>query len=133
MKSSKKLIIFLTFILVIVSGVIVFMAGYGNRDKETNPKEESKAKLHMFFTDENGKPLKDVEIQIVDENHKVIDTIFTDSNGFAESKGLLLGNYYYKQEKVPDGIIIDDLMYDFTLSKPDQVLEAFVECEIENN
>lgn len=125
MMSKKNIIVLIVVIAIGVAGT--YFLGL----TDTNKEEVPKAKLHMFYTDENGKPLKDVEVQIIDKNNNVVDTILTDVNGFGKSNDLLLGTYYYKQKTVPDGIVADEIKYDFYLSKPGQILEAFVECEIE--
>lgn len=91
----------------------------------------AQGKIRFTVTDESNKPLEGVKIQILDEEYNVVDTILTDKDGKASSAWLLLGNYYYRQNDVPDGIVIDTTVYEFKLTKHWQVIEEEVECEIE--
>lgn len=82
-----------------------------------------KGQFKVVKKDENGTPLKGVTFQILDENKKVVQTITTDENGIAQTKELKGGKYYYKEVKVPDGIILDPTEYEFTMDYKDVTKE----------
>lgn len=90
----------------------------------------AKGKISISFTDQDNKPVEGVEVQVLDEKLNIVDTICSDANGIAESKYLLVENYFYKQISVPDGIVIDSTMYDFALTRSMYVLKVSVECEL---
>ncbi len=79
-------------------------------------------KLKVIKVDENNKPLAGVKFNILDENKKIIDTIITDKNGVAESKDLEKGSYYFQEIEAPEGIIVDNTMYDFKVEYDGQVV-----------
>ena len=86
-----------------------------------------KGKLTIIKVDENNKPLAGVTFDILDLDKKVIDTIVTDENGIAKSKELDKGTYYYQETKAPEGIIIDNNLYEFTIETDGQnVIENMV-------
>ena len=72
-------------------------------------------KLKIIKVDENNKPLEGVKFNILDSNKNVIDTIVTDKNGVAESKDLEKGTYYFQEIEAPEGIIVDDTIYEFKI------------------
>ena len=72
-------------------------------------------KLHIIKVDENDEPLEGVKFNIYDENKNLIDTIITNRDGIAKSKDLELGTYYYQEVEAPEGIVVDDKMYEFTV------------------
>ncbi len=72
--------------------------------------------------DENDIPLEGVTFNILDSDKKVIDTIVTNKDGIAESKELIKGKYYYQEISAPDGIVVDDTMYEFKIEENGQVV-----------
>ena len=72
--------------------------------------------LKIIKVDENEKPLQGVKFKIYDSNDKVIQTIVTDANGVAVSDELEKGVYYYQEVDAPEGIIIDNTKYKFTVA-----------------
>ena len=72
-------------------------------------------KLKIIKVDENNKPLAGVKFNILDANKNVIDTIVTDKNGIAESKDLEKGTYYFQEIEAPEGIIVDNTVYEFKI------------------
>ena len=59
-------------------------------------------KIHK--KDEQGKPLKGAEFQVIrDRTKQVIKTVTTDNNGNAEITGLLKDTYTIKETKAPEG------------------------------
>ena len=75
-----------------------------------------KGTLTIIKVDEDENPLKGVTFEIYDEDKNLVDTIVTNEEGVAESNvELVLGKYYYKETKAPEGVIVDDTMYEFEL------------------
>ncbi|MDD3303934.1 MAG: SpaA isopeptide-forming pilin-related protein [Clostridia bacterium] len=74
-----------------------------------------KGKFKIVKKDENNTPLAGVTFQILDANKKVVQTITTGTDGTAETKELKGGTYYYKETKVPAGIILDTTEHEFTM------------------
>ena len=72
-------------------------------------------KLKIIKVDENEIPLAGVKFNILDSNKKVIDTIVTNEEGIAESKELEKGKYYYQEVEAPEGIIVDNTIYEFEI------------------
>ncbi len=72
-------------------------------------------KLHIIKVDENNKPLEGVVFNILDLNKNVVDTITTNADGVAKSKDLEKGTYYYQEIKAPEGLMIDNNYYEFTI------------------
>ena len=65
--------------------------------------------------------LAGAEIQILDANKNVIDTLTTDENGQVKLGNLKVGKYYYKETKAPQGYILDSNEYEFNITKDAQV------------
>ena len=75
-----------------------------------------KSTFTIIKVDENEIPLQGITFDILDSNKNVIDTIVTDENGVAKSKELSLGTYYYQETKVPDGLVLDNHLYEFEVT-----------------
>ncbi len=71
-------------------------------------------------------PLAGVKFEILDSEKNVIDTVVTDENGFAESKALLYGKYYFREVECPDGYIMDSKENEFEIIKDGDVITAIV-------
>ncbi len=84
--------------------------------------EYEKRSLKIIKVDENDVPLEGIEFNILDSSKNVIDTIVTDKDGIATSKELVEGSYYYQETKVPDNIILDNSLHEFTVSKNDEIV-----------
>ena len=72
-------------------------------------------KLRIIKVDENSKPLAGVKFNLYDSNKQLIDTMVTDENGIAVSGDLVKGSYYFQEIEAPQGIVVDNTMYDFTI------------------
>ena len=74
------------------------------------------SKIKLIKVDENHEPLAGVEFDIFDENKEKIDHIVTNENGVAETeKYYEKGTYYIQETKAPEGIVVDDTMYEVEL------------------
>ncbi len=81
--------------------------------------------IEITKVDDSNEPIKGVKFDILDKDHKVVDTITTDSNGKATSKELLIGTYYYKEVSAPKEYVMDTNEYEFEVtSKNTQVLKT---------
>ena len=87
----------------------------------------AKGSLKIVKKTEDNKPLAGVEFQILDANKKVVDTITTNEQGIATTKELSAGTYYYKETKVPDGIVLNSEEVKFDLGY------KLIEKEVINN
>ncbi len=75
-----------------------------------------KAKLQIEKVTEDGKPLEGVTFQIFEKNtNKLVDTITTNKAGYALSKELTQGEYYFKETKAPSNVVIDEQPHYFTM------------------
>jgi len=90
----------------------------------------SKGKISLSLVDQEGAPVKGVEIHIFDADGKIVDTIYTDELGNAISKYLVLGTYYYKQVSVPDEVVIDETRYEVQIVNNFDIVKENVECEL---
>ncbi len=77
-------------------------------------------KLTIIKVDENDKPLAGVKFNIYDLNKKLVDTIVTNDEGVAKSKELEMGKYYYQEIEAPEGIVVDNTMYEFEIVEDGQ-------------
>ena len=84
-------------------------------------------KLKIIKVDENNEPLEGVTFNIYDEDKTLVDTIVTNKEGIAQSKELEKGKYYYQEVSAPEGIIVDDTMYEFEIVEDGQnVIENMI-------
>ena len=70
--------------------------------------------------------MEGVKFEILDENDNVVDTIVTDKNGFAETKSLLLGTYYYREAEAPANVVMDTQKHQFSLTENNQIIPKTV-------
>lgn len=92
---------------------------------------KEKGKLAITTYDNTGKTLAGVTFEVKDEDNNLVDTITTDENGFAQTVGLALGEYYYTEVKVPENVIIDTEKHHFILNENDQVIKKTIVNEYE--
>ena len=93
--------------------------------KKTVKNERVRGYIEITKVDDSNSPIKDVKFDILDSNHKKVDTITTDSNGKATSKDLLIGKYYYKEVSAPKEYVMDSNEYEFEVTaKNTQVLKT---------
>lgn len=89
----------------------------------------ARGKVELLLMDQEERPIENVKIEIFDLEHHLVDEIFTDENGYATSKYLLLGKYYYKQTYVPETIVIDENEYEFAILNNWDLVKEIVMCE----
>ena len=78
--------------------------------------------IKIIKVDENDVPLEGIKFNILDFNKNIIDTIVTNKEGIAESKDLTMGTYYYQEIDVPDGIALDNNLYEFKVTEHGQLV-----------
>ncbi len=89
--------------------------------------------LKIVKVDDANMPLSGVTFQILDSNKKVIETVVTDKQGLATTKQLVNGTYYYRETKVPAGVIIDTNVYEFKISESNLVTKKIVNQKEKGN
>lgn len=92
----------------------------------TNKKVTAALKI-VKVDDIEGAPIKGAVFEILNSKGKVIDTITTDSNGVATSTNLEIGKYYYREKSVPNGYVLDNKKYEFSIDS-----EKIVEKKVVN-
>ena len=92
----------------------------------------AKGKLKIVKKDSNNKPLSGVTFEITDKDGNKVDEITTGSDGVAITKDLitLLSPYKYQEKVVPENIVKDEKLYDFTLESNGQVIEKDITNKI---
>lgn len=78
--------------------------------------EKIVGKLFVKFLNDNGEPLADCKLEIYDEEEYYLTEVITDENGYGEVT-LDAGKYYALQTDGPVGYIIDETIYEFTISE----------------
>ena len=78
--------------------------------------KEGTAKLRKTSTD--GKPLKGAVYSLYKSNNELVkDGLFTDSYGETPSvEGLAWGDYYFKEDKAPNGYVLSNEKIEFTIN-----------------
>ncbi len=70
--------------------------------------EPKKARIKILKLDEFGDQLEGVKFEILNSKKKVIDTLTTNSSGYAVSDELDLGTYYYREVSAKSNLVIMD-------------------------
>ena len=68
----------------------------------------------------NKKNLSNIKFLLYKSDGTYLDTLITDSNGYAKKDGLILGNYYLIEENSNNDYIIDKSKYFFTISQKER-------------
>ncbi|MBO5477096.1 MAG: Cys-Gln thioester bond-forming surface protein [Clostridia bacterium] len=76
--------------------------------------ERITGKLVITKVDDANKPLENVTFGIYDEEGYLVTSVTTDAEGKA-SVNVGYGTYYFKETSAPEGYIMDDTMYKFTV------------------
>lgn len=112
---------------------IIFMSTKTFATQSSNnlpTKTETKKDIGGYLTIKNYTneklPLSGIKFKILDENKIVINTLVTNDKGFAKSKKLPPGTYYYKQVEAPLDVDINDTEYKFRISDDKQVIPKTV-------
>lgn len=83
-------------------------------------------KLKIIKKDQNGSPIEGVKFTIYDKNDNVVQSIYTDSNGIAQSNKLELGKYKFEEVSAPSYVEMTEGKVSFSLTEDNQVVEKEV-------
>ena len=76
--------------------------------------------------------LEGVKFLLYDENNTYIDTITTNSNGYAKYEGLKVGKYYVIEENINNNYILDNNKYYFEIKQNNQY-DSIINTKLEIN
>ena len=68
----------------------------------------------------NKKNLSNIKFLLYKDDNTYLDTLITDSNGYAKKEDLRLGNYYLIEDSSNNNYIIDNSKYYFTISQKER-------------
>ena len=85
--------------------------------------ELQKGQVNLYKTsDESGKPLANAVYGIYSTDGTEVSRLTTDETGYATSNLLPYGSYYLQEITAPEGCIINNEQYPFTISTDGQVI-----------
>lgn len=79
--------------------------------------------LEITKTDDAGKGLSGATFKVYNSNNLEVCTIVTDSNGFGNCSNLSLGNYTIREVSTPNGYVLDDTIYSFSITSTNSNVE----------
>ena len=95
--------------------------------KVTVPNKKIRGTLEITKLDDSRVAIEGVKFNILASDKKtVIETLTTDKSGYATTKKLDKGTYYYQELEVPDGYVKDDEIFEFQINKQNEVVKREV-------
>ena len=95
--------------------------------KETVTNKKIRGTLEITKLDDSRVAIEGVKFNILASDKKtVIETLTTDKSGYATTKKLDKGTYYYQEVEVPDGYVKDDEIFEFQINKQNEVVKREV-------
>ena len=95
--------------------------------KETVTNKKIRGTLEITKLDDSRVAIEGVKFNILGSDKKtVIETLTTDKSGYATTKKLDKGTYYYQEIEVPDGYVKDDEIFEFQINKQNEVVKREV-------
>ena len=95
--------------------------------KVTVTNKKIRGTLEITKLDDNRVAIEGVKFNILASDKKtVIETLTTDKSGYATTKKLDKGTYYYQEIEVPDGYVKDDEIFEFQINKQNEVVKREV-------
>ena len=95
--------------------------------KETVTNKKIRGTLEITKLDDSRVAIEGVKFNILASDKKtVIETLTTDKSGYARTKKLDKGTYYYQEIEVPDGYVKDDEIFEFQINKQNEVVKREV-------
>lgn len=126
LKKAILLLIFTVSVIFIKQNVYASERVISNLDNKTDENTNLSNKIygHLKITvlDDTSIPIENVTFHILDENKEIVTIMTTDENGFAISKVLDGGTYYYREASVPLEVIPDTYEYPFRISERNQTI-----------
>lgn len=126
LKKAILLLIFTVSVIFIKQNVYASERVIPNLDNKTDENTILSNKIygHLKITvlDDTSIPIENVTVHILDENKEIVTIMITDENGFAISKVLDGGTYYYREASVPLEVIPDTYEYPFRISERNQTI-----------
>lgn len=126
LKKAILLLIFTVSVIFIKQNVYASERVIPNLDNKTDENTILSNKIygHLKITvlDDTSIPIENVTFHILDENKEIVTIMITDENGFAISKVLDGGTYYYREASVPLEVIPDTYEYPFRISERNQTI-----------
>lgn len=126
LKKAILLLIFTVSVIFIKQNVYASERVIPNLDNKTDENTNLSNKIygHLKITvlDDTSIPIENVTFHILDENKEIVTIMITDENGFAISKVLDGGTYYYREASVPLEVIPDTYEYPFRISERNQTI-----------
>lgn len=78
--------------------------------------EKINCEIFLLNTDDNGSPIKNVDISIYNSNNEIIYKGTTDEEGKILINPIYYGDYYIVQDKVPNGYLISEEKIEFSIN-----------------
>ena len=95
--------------------------------KETVTNKKIRGTVEITKLDDSRVAIEGVKFNILGSDKKtVIETLTTDKSGYATTKKLDKGTYYYQEIEVPDGYVKDDEIFEFQINKQNEVVKREV-------
>ena len=95
--------------------------------KVTVTNKKIRGTLEITKLDDSRVAIEGVKFNILASDKKtVIETLTTDKSGYARTKKLDKGTYYYQEIEVPDGYVKDDEIFEFQINKQNEVVKREV-------
>ena len=92
--------------------------------KVTVTNKKIRGTLEIAKLDDSRVAIEGVKFNILASDKKtVIETLTTDKSGYATTKKLDKGTYYYQEIEVPDGYVKDDEIFEFQINKQNEVVK----------
>lgn len=95
--------------------------------------KEAVGKIEVVKKSVHGDLIKDTVFEIKDKDNNVVDTLTTDSKGYAKTKELLLGKYTVTEVSVPNNLVLEKTPIIFELKYKNQVTPVVVESTTKVN
>lgn len=103
---------------------------YNRTSEITIKNEKKKGQVEIYKTDKENKEFKipDTEFAILDKENKIVDKLITNKEGYAISKKLPIGEYYFKEVKANRKYVLNDEIIRIEI-KENKVLKLNIENE----
>lgn len=73
-----------------------------------NQKKKGQIEIYKVDKENNEIKLENIEFEILDKNHNVVEKLITNEEGYATTKKLPIGEYFVKEIKTDENYVLDD-------------------------